>query len=161
MTKEDVCCGKFDPALWDERKVTWEDKTFVTKSVPQFLHMPLPGVYGKAITALMTAVDNANARPEIKDFLLLARDPSPWKSNLYISTTKEVPDVENVKLSGTFLAKVFDGPYQNVPKYMAEMENYATSKGERALDYYFYYTYCPKCAEKYGHNYIVVFAKVG
>ena len=34
------------------------------------------------------------------------------------------------------------------------------SQGKKAGKYYFYYTSCPKCAKKYGHNYIVAFAEV-
>ena len=160
MTKNDICCPKFDPNIWDERTTIWEDKMFVTESVPQFLHMPLPGVYGKAITKMITAIEGANARTGDIEFLMLAQDPSPWRSNLYVNTTKEVLGLNNVKLSGKYLSKVFDGPYQDVPKYMKEMESYTAGKGEVAQDYYFYYTYCPKCSKKYGHNYIVVFAKL-
>jgi hypothetical protein len=29
------------------------------------------------------------------------------------------------------------------------------------VDYFFYYTTCPKCAKKHGHNYTVAFAKEG
>jgi len=32
--------------------------------------------------------------------------------------------------------------------------------GKMAEKYYFYFTTCPKCAQKYGHNYIVAFAQV-
>ena len=160
MKQEEICCPEFDPSLWNEKKVTWDKKMFVTESVPQFLHMPFPGVYGKSITKMVTAVEKENARTTDAEFLMLAQDPSPWKSNLYVNTTKEVTGLTNVKLSGTFLTKVFDGPYQDIPKYIKQMENYAESKGEKIVDYYFYYTYCPKCSKKYGHNYIVVFAKI-
>jgi hypothetical protein len=33
-----------------------------------------------------------------------------------MTVTKEIPGAENVQLSGTFLSKVFDGPYNAVPK---------------------------------------------
>jgi len=159
MEKEEICCSEFNPNVWNEKVQVWQDKAFVRETIPQFLHMPLPGTYGKAVTKMMTAIESAHAKPEEPDYLTLAEDPSPWKSNLYISTTGPVEGLENVPLSGTFHSKVFEGPYQDVPKYMREMENYVTSKGGRAENYFFYYTYCPKCAKKYGHNYIVVFAR--
>jgi hypothetical protein len=34
------------------------------------------------------------------------------------------------------------------------------AKGKSVKNYYFYYTTCPKCARKYGHNYVVVLAEV-
>lgn len=103
---------------------------------------------------------DAGAAPEMKDFLLLAYDPSPWKSELYMSVTKEVPDAENVRFTGTFISKVFDGPYNHIPKYLNEFRRYLVLKDLTAKKYYFYYTYCPKCAKKYGHNYIVAFAEI-
>ena len=97
----------------------------------------------------------------IKDtFLWLSYDPSPWKSEHYIAVTKQVPNAENVKLSGTFMSKVFDGPFNAVPKWIKEMEGYLTTKGKKAKKYYFYFTTCPKCAKKYGHNYVVTFAQI-
>jgi hypothetical protein len=103
---------------------------------------------------------DAGAASDMKDFLLLAYDPSPWKSELYMNVTKEVPGAENVKLTGSFTSKVFDGPYNQVPKYLREFEKYLGGEGKKAKKYYFYYTTCPKCAKKYGHNYIVAFAEV-
>lgn len=32
-------------------------------------------------------------------------DRSPWKSELYMTVTKEVPDADNVRLSDTFCLK--------------------------------------------------------
>jgi hypothetical protein len=41
-----------------------------------------------------------------------------------------------------------------------DMARYAASKG-RAIDkLYFGYTTCPKCAKAYGHNHVVLFARV-
>ena len=77
-----------------------------------------------------------------------------------MSVTKEVPEAENVRLSGTFISKVFDGPYNRIPKYIKEMEQYVRVLGKESNKYYFYYTTCPKCAKKYGHNYIVAFSEV-
>ncbi len=68
--------------------------------------------------------------------------------------------MQNVKLSGTFLTKVFEGPYQNAPKWLKEMEAYVAEQGKKAQKYYFYYTTCPKCAKKWGKNYVVIFAQV-
>lgn len=159
--EEKECCPKFDPQPWEGTTHEWKDKLFLIDSVPQFMHMPLPGVYGKAITRMWKLAEKYDAVPEMKDFILLSYDPSPWKSILYLSLTKEIPDEKHMgKLSGTFISKVFDGPFQNVPKYLKETEAYLTIQGKKAKKYYFYYTTCPKCAKKYGHNYIVVFAEI-
>jgi hypothetical protein len=122
--------------------------------------MPLPSMMGKVIGRMWKKAQEAGATSEMKDFLLLAYDPSPWKSELYMNVTKEVAGAENVKLNGTFVSKVFDGPYNHVPKYLKEFYRYLALIEKKAKKIYFYYTTCPKCAKKYGHNYIVAFAEV-
>ncbi|MBN2100466.1 hypothetical protein JW710_01030 [Candidatus Dojkabacteria bacterium] len=156
----EVCCPRFDPSPWDEKIHHWDNKLFIKDSVPQFLHIPLPMMYSKKVSKMWNMIQEAHADPEIKDFLLLAYDPSPWKSELYMSTTKEVPGAENVRLSGTFLTKVFDGPYNAVPSWIPEMDEYVEKQGKKVKKYYLYYTTCPKCAKKYGHNYAVMFAEI-
>ncbi|MFA5451346.1 MAG: hydrolase [Dehalococcoidales bacterium] len=157
---ETGCCPRFDPEPWEEKETIWENKLFLKDTVPQFMHIPLPGTFGKAVTRAWDKIENAGAKPEDKDFLMLSAESSPWKGELYISITKEVPDAENVKLSGTYLTKVFDGPYNAVPSWVKEMVKYAEQKGKDIKNFYFYYATCPKCAKVYGHNYVVAFAEV-
>jgi len=64
-------------------------------------------------------------------------------------------------ISGTFLTKVFEGPYQNVGKWVEEMKGYVKGKGKNLKKMYFSYTTCPNCAKAYGKNYVVLFAQVG
>jgi hypothetical protein len=158
--QEPVCCPVFNPAIWDGKTVVFSEKLFVKKATPQLFHMPLPGTIGKMMTKSWAAIEAAQAKPADADFLWLAYDPSPWKCEHYIHVTHEVPGLENVKLSGTFMAKVFDGPFNHVPKWIKEMDAYLANQGKHAKKYYFYYTTCPKCAKKYGHNYVVVFAEI-
>ncbi|OFY67819.1 MAG: hypothetical protein A2V64_09290 [Bacteroidetes bacterium RBG_13_43_22] len=154
------CCPEFNPKLWDYVTHNWNEKPFIRDNIRQFFHMPLPSQMGKIIGRMWKKAQDAGAAPEMKDFLLLAYDPSPWKSELYMSVTKEVPGAENVRFTGTFISKVFDGPYNHVPKYLNEFRRYLVLKDLKAKKYYFYFTYCPKCAKKYGHNYIVAFAEI-
>ncbi|MHB8985422.1 MAG: hydrolase [Eubacteriales bacterium] len=158
--KSDVCCSKFDTALWDEKTHVWVEKIFIKDTVPQLFHIPLPWSVNRTIGRMWNKAQEAKAAPDMKDFLILAYDPSPWKSEFYMAVTKEIPGTENVKLSGIFLSKVFDGPYNAVPKWIKEMDKYVTSNGKTTQKYYFYFTTCPKCAKIYGHNYVIVFAKV-
>jgi hypothetical protein len=64
-------------------------------------------------------------------------------------------------LSGTFLTKVFEGPYQNVGKWAQEMKEYVETKKKELIKLYFSYTTCTKCAKAYGKNYVVLFAQIG
>jgi hypothetical protein len=160
MTDSKNCCPKFDKEPWEEKTHNWEGKMFIKDSVPQFLHMPFPPMFARKVSKMWKKIQDAKADPEIKDFLLLATDPSPWKSELYMTATKEVPDAENVKLTGEFISKVFEGPYNAVPKWIKEMDKFIEGKGKKVEKYYVYYPYCPKCAKEYGGNIGVVFAEV-
>ncbi len=160
-TKADSqCCPQFDPEPWQEKELIWKDKPFIREAVLQFMHIPLPGTFGKAVGRMWKKIEDAQAKPNMNDFIMLATESSPWKGEIYITATKEVPNAENVKFSGTYLTKVFDGPYNDVPKWIKEMTPYVAEKGKSVKKYYFYYTTCPKCAKKYGHNYVVTFAEV-
>ena len=160
MTKEKDCCLKFDPEPWDRKTHHWKDKLFIRDTLPQLFHMPLPFMVGRMIQRLWKKAQDADAAPDLADFLWLAYDPSPWKSEHFIYVTREVPGAENVKISGTFISMVFDGPYNAVPKWITELNEYLTKKGKSSKKTYFYFTTCPKCAKKYGHNYVVALAKI-
>ncbi|MFC2044330.1 hydrolase [Chloroflexota bacterium] len=154
------CCPKFDPDLWQGKELIWKDKPFIKETVPQFMHIPLPGTFGKAVGTMWKKIEDAQAKPDMNDFIMLSTESSPWKGEIYITTTKEVPNAENVKFTGIYLTKVFDGPYNDVPKWIKEMTPYVAAKGKSVKKWFFYYTTCPKCAKKYDHNYVVTFAEV-
>ncbi len=158
--KQEGCCPEFDKTPWDEKNHQWEEKLFIKESVPQLFHIPLPWTINRTMARMWKSAEEAGAAPDMKDFLMLAYDPSPWKCEYYLAVTKEVPGAENHKFSGNLFSKVFDGPYSAVPKWIKEMDDFLAASDKKARKYYFYYTTCPKCAKKYGHNYVVAFAEV-
>ncbi len=152
------CCPEFDPKRWDKKEFKWKDKPFIKETVPTLFHIPFPPMIGKKIMKMWNIVKEAKAEPPIKEWLVLFHDPSPFKSEIYMMTTKPIDNAAYI--SGTFQAKVFDGPYNAIPKFIKEMEKYLSKKGKKAKDYYVHYAYCPKCAKKSGHNYMILFAEV-
>ncbi|HQI74796.1 MAG TPA: hypothetical protein PLY37_02995 [Candidatus Pacearchaeota archaeon] len=158
--QEEICCPQFDPTGWDNKTYHWQEKIFIKKSIPQFMHMPFPPMVGKTIMSLWEAAQKSGAVNGLQDYLLLNHDPSPWVGEFYLAVNKEIAGMENVKISGDFISKVYDGGYNEIPKFIKEMDSYLATQNKKAKDYYFYYTTCPKCAKKWGHNYIVVFAQV-
>jgi hypothetical protein len=154
------CCPQFDPETWDNQLHQWKDKLFIKDTIPQFLHFPWPATVRKTINRLWKQAQDAGAATELKDFLLMAHDASPWKSEFYMLVTRKVPHADNVKLSGTYFSKVFDGSFNKVPQYIREMDIYLTGQDKLAKKYYFYFTTYSKCARKYGHNYIVAIAEL-
>ncbi len=157
---KNTCCPEVDTKKWEHQTHVWDNKMFIKDSIRLFLHMPSPKKVNKIITGLWQKAQDQKAAPEEKDFLLLAHDLSPWKGEYLLAVEKEVSDAVNTTLSGTFISKVFDGPYNAIPKFIKKMDAYLKEENKSAKQYYFYYTTCPECAKKYGHNYIIAFAKV-
>ncbi len=157
---EKECCPEFDPKRWDEKTFNWENKHFIKESVPTFFHIPFPPMIGKKMVKMMNLVKGAKAELPMKDWLVLFYDPSPFKSEMYMGAAKPVEGAKNVDISGTFEAKVYDGPYKAVPKFFKKMDGYLSEKGKKAKKYYVHYAYCPGCAKKFGHNYMILFAGV-
>ncbi|HEX2394258.1 MAG TPA: hydrolase, partial [Bacteroidales bacterium] len=156
----DESCHLFDPAQWHNKSHKWINKLFIKESIPQVFHIPLPGTYKRSVVRLWNKAKAAHATPDLKDYLLLAYDPTPWKSDLYMLVTSEVSEANNVRFSGSFYSKVFDGSLNHIPQYIKQMDVELARDEKMAVKYYFYFATCPDCAKKYGHNYIVAFAEV-
>ncbi|MGA9116969.1 MAG: hydrolase [Bacteroidota bacterium] len=92
--------------------------------------------------------------------VVLSDDCSPWSSDVYIEVTKDIPGARMVSISGTFLSRVFEGPYRNMKKWIAEMHAHVAARGKSTRKMYFFYTTCPRCAKKHGKNYVVILARV-
>lgn len=92
--------------------------------------------------------------------VVLSDHTSKWNMDLYIEVSKEIPGIENVRLSGSFLSKVFEGPFKNTGQWCQQMAEWVRSKGKTIKRELMYYTTCPKCAKHYGKNYVVILAEV-
>lgn len=154
--KSTGCCEPFNPEPWQEKEVTWKDKIFVKDHIKSFFHMPLN--MGKIVVKNMELIDKAKAKAPHQ--LMLTDEKSMWGADIYIDVAKEVPGAQTAKLSGTFLTKVFEGPYQDAHQWAFEMTKYIEQKGKKLKKLYFSYTTCPKCAKAYGKNYVVLFAQI-
>ena len=154
--KDAICCPKFDPALYDEKILVWENKLFVKGRVCTIFYMPLN--YGGAIRRLTGHI--AKGKGVILDYMMLSDHTSKWNMNIYIAVDKEVKGVENEKFSGKYFCKVFEGSFKKTGKWCKEFEQVATAKGYKFQKLLMWYTTCPKCAKKYGKNYVAILAEV-
>ncbi len=150
------CCDPFDPQPWQEKEIIWKDKVFVKDHITSFLHIPLN--MGSKIAKNMDLIEKAGAKAPCQ--LMLTDEKSLWGADIYIDVARDLPGAEMAKISGTFLTKVFEGPYQNAGKWAEEMTEYVKTKGKVLKKLYFSYTTCPKCAKVYGKNYVVLFAQI-
>lgn len=159
--QDQECCPIFEKEKWDKKTFIWDNKLFIKECIPTFFHIPFPPMIGNKIMKMHKSAGNSDATiPDKTEALVLFHDPSAFKSEIYYSVTKEVEGANNTSISGTFIACVFDGPYNGIPGYVREMEIFLKEKGQTAKDYYVHYAYCPKCARETGHNYLILFAQV-
>jgi len=152
----DECCPKFDPKPWDEKMLEWENKKFVKGKVFTLFYMPIN--FASVITKLNKKVEEARAA--VPDWLCLSDHTSMWNMDLYLAVDKEIPGLENTLVSGKFLSKVYEGDYKDTGKWCKDFAQYAKNKGMDLGKMYMWYTTCPKCAKKYGKNYVVIISEV-
>ena len=155
-TKEPECCPKFDPAPWDGKTFEWNNKLFIKDKVFTLFYMPVN--FGKVMIRLNAKVEKARAT--MPDWICLSDHTSKWNMDVYLAVDKEVPGAENTSLSGKFLSKVYEGDFKETGKWCKDFETYAAGKSSKIKKMYMWYTTCPKCAKKYGKNYVVIVAQV-
>lgn len=154
--KETGCCAKLDEARWDCQEFVWKEKPFVKDHIREFFHVPLN--FGSVMARDHAAIEQAQAyAPEP---LWLVDEVSPWGSDIYTATDRAVPDMQTEYLSGTFMTKVFTGPFRDIGSWIAQTETFVKAHGKEVDKLYFFYATCPKCAKHFGKNQVVAFAKV-
>jgi len=151
------CCDPFNPEPWQEKEITWTDKKFVKDHVTSLFHIPLN--MAAVMTRSMALIEKAGAK--MPGQIMLSDEASLWGSDIFIDVPKDVPGAKMATISGTFLTKVFEGPYSDIGKWIPQMKAFVASRNTSIKKLYFYYTACPKCAKAYGKNYVVLFAQVG
>lgn len=157
MEKENTtCCPPFDPTNWDGKMLEWYNKPFIKDKVFTIFYMPFG--FGKTMMRLDKRVKDANA--SMPDYLCLSDHTSKWNMDVYLAVDKEVSNAENVKLSGKFFSKVYEGPFKDTGKWGEDFKATVAQKGLTIKKWYMWYTTCPKCAKKYGKNYVVIVGQV-
>jgi hypothetical protein len=149
------CCPRFESAPWDDQVITWEEKLFLQDRVVSFLRIPLN--FGAVMKRSMATIEAAGAMPD--QVVILSDENSLWGADVYIAIARDIPGARTTTLSGTFLAKVFEGSYGNMGKWIEEMKSLVKGKGKLLRKLLFFYTTCPKCSKKYGKNYVVILAQ--
>ncbi len=153
---ESTCCPKFDPILWDDKVIVWEHKKFIKDKVCTLFYMPLN--FGSVMKKFDKKVRNAKA--EVPEWLCLSEHSSKWNMDVYLAVDNHIPDAINTELSGKYYSKVYEGPFKDTEKWMKDFKETTKSKSFKTGKIYLWYTTCPKCAKKYGKNYVVILAGI-
>ena len=156
MNKEEICCPKFNPVPWDGKVVEWINKRFIKDKVFTLFYIPI--TFGSAMTRSVRKIEEVGAK--MSEGLVLSEHTSKWNMDLYLAVDKEISGAENVTLSGKFTSKVYEGDFKDTGNWMKEFEDYCKNKGLKVKKTYMWYTTCPKCANKYGKNYVVIFGQI-
>jgi hypothetical protein len=150
------CCPKFEPIPWDDKIFEWESKKFIKDHVCTLFYMPIN--FGRIMIKLTKKLKAADA--EMIEGICLSDHTSKWNMDLYLAVDKDVPGIENTTLSGKFYSKVYEGPFKDTGKWCKDFESIVKAKGLNIKKQYLWYTTCPKCAKKYGKNYVVIVANI-
>lgn len=156
MNQNQECCPRFDPALWDNKVFEWDSKKFIKDKVFTLFFMPIN--FGKVVSRMMAKIEKAGTKAQ--DWMGLSDHTSKWNMDLYLAVDREIPEAENVILRGKFLSKVYEGNFKKTGKWCKDFENYVKDKGFEIKKQYMWYTTCPKCAKKYGKNYVVIVGEI-
>ena len=156
MDKE-KCCPRLDKDDWDKKEFIWKQKPFYRTKYRSAFYMPLnlDGVIKKA----MDEISKHDLLPE--QVMMLSKEESMFSSTLLVSIKEDADDLPTEKLSGKYLAMLFEGDYRETGNRVKEMEDYLKETGERAEELLFWYVTCPKCVKEYGSAQEVIFAKIG
>lgn len=151
-----ICCPKFDPTNWQDQLWNWDNKKFIKDSVCTFFYVPLN--FGRVMRRLDQKTRASGI--EIPDYLCLSDHTSKWNMDVYLAVDKEVSDATNISISGTFFTRVYEGPFRDTDKWCKDYEEQVRKRGLTIKKWYMWYTTCPKCAKKYGKNYVVIVGRV-
>lgn len=157
-TNETGCCAVPNVSAWDEQEVEFDNQHFIRMHTRSFLHIPLN--MSKIMTELQAVAEAASAEMPPQEVMILSRELSPWKAEQLYAVTKTIPGVDCITLSGKFMTKVFEGPFQNAKKWYEQLTKYVKTNGGDPKEIYFFYTTCPKCAKHYGKNYVIGLASI-
>lgn len=150
------CCPKFDPTPWEARVFEWGNKKFIKDKVCTFFYIPLN--FGSAMMRSVRKIEEVGTK--ISEGMVLADHTSKWNMDLYLAVDKEISGAENVTLAGKYLSKVYEGSFKDTGEWHKDFEKYAQDNGHVLEKIYLWYTTCPKCAKKYGKNYVVIMGKI-
>ena len=152
----ETCCPEFEPTRWDDKIFEWNNKKFIRESVFTIFYVPI------GFGATMKKLDEMVRKYErtIPDFLCLSDHTSKWNMDIYLAVDKEIPDLDNAAMNGKFFSKVYEGAYRNTGKWCKDFEAAAESRNMTIKKQYMWYTTCPKCAKKYGKNYVVIMGEI-
>jgi hypothetical protein len=151
VNENQECCPRFEPEPWHEKTFQWDKRKFVKDKVFTLFYMPVN--FGKVITRLIAKVEKNQA--QTPDYLCLSDHTSKFNMDIYLAVNKEIDGADNVSLSGKYFSKAYEGNFKETGNWGKDFNATLDARGLKTKKLYMWYTTCPKCAKKYGKNYVV------
>jgi hypothetical protein len=151
-----TCCPEFNTDDWNEKVFTWENKKFIKDEICTFMYMPIN--FGKVMKRLDSKLKSATA--DSPQWLCLTSHVSSWKMEVFLAVDKDVLGAENVLMSGKYYCKTYEGSFNNIGNWIKDFQETAKLKEYKINKLFTWYTTCPKCAKKYGKNYVAIIANL-
>ena len=150
------CCPVFHPEHYDNKRFDFSDLHFIQASTKSLMYVPtnMDKVFTKTQADIEASGQGIHDR-----YLILSQDVSPFKCNHLFMTKGSVPSYPDVQVQGNFVAKVYDGDFKDMGKWIKDFMKVLKNQGIAQPSIYTFYTTCPNCAKVYGHNYVVLFGK--
>ena len=156
IPQQENCCPEFHPEKWDGKSFSWNNKQFVKSRIWTFFYMPIG--FGRVMKKTVQKMEAADVNSP--SWLCLSDHTSPWNMNVYIDVDDPVKGLANCKLSGDYFCRIYEGPYLNTKKWCTDFEAEVASQGKKVKKWYMWYVYCPKCAKKFGKNYVGIIGEL-
>jgi hypothetical protein len=150
------CCPPFNPEPWEDKLFEWSQKKFIKARVFTLFYMPVN--FGPVMKRLNELIESSDA--EVTDWMGLSDHTSKWNMDVYLAVDREIPGATNTTLSGKYYSKVYEGPFKDTAKWCKDYTLAVQSMGMKVKKWFMWYTTCPKCAKKYGKNYVVIISQV-
>jgi len=154
--EDDACCPPFDTVPWDSKILEWDNKKFVKEKVRTLFYIPLN--FGSVLKKIMKKM--IEAKVSASEYLCLSDHTSKWNMDIYLAVDDVIRDLQNITISGSFFSKVYEGNFKETKKWCDDFKSQAEKIGLNISKTYMWYTTCPKCAKKYGKNYVVIIGQI-
>jgi len=154
--KDFECCPPFNHQEWQDKTLEWNDKKFIKAKVFTIFYMPIN--FGSVIKQLDQKIKRVDG--EVNDWLCLSDHTSKWNMDIYLAVNKNIPGAENVTLSGKFFSRVYEGNFKNTKQWVQDFNAKINAMNMKLKKMYMWYTTCPKCAKKYGKNYVAIIGNI-
>jgi hypothetical protein len=151
------CCPKFHPGKWEEKIFDFSAYRFIKGHSNSFMYMPLN--LNKVMTKIQGDIVAAKAAYDDR-YLILSQDISSFKCEHHFLVKGPVKGYKLETIDGLYFCKVYDGPFKEITTWMKDFDEVLRLKGRTLKEIFAFYTTCPECAKAYGHNYVVLLAKV-